>query len=195
MHKYPFVKQEGLKDCGVACLLMIVRYYKGNLSIERLRDLTRTNKNGTSAYNLVNAANQIGFDAHGIKCELSDFNNIVLPCICHVVIDNSYKHFVVVYEVNFEKRYLVVADPGLSIRKMSFEDFNKIWSGVVITLYPNASIPYTKDIKVSEFIFKNVVRFKSELILLILLSFIIICLKVISSFIRLTSISGISKSK
>lgn len=195
MHKYPFVKQEGLKDCGVSCLLMIVRYYKGNLSIERLRDLTRTNKNGTSAYNLVNAANQIGFDAHGIKCELSDFNNIVLPCICHVVIDNSYKHFVVVYEVNFEKGYLVVADPGLSIRKISFDDFNKIWSGVVITLYPNASIPYTKDIKVSEFIFKNVVRFKSELILLILLSFIIICLKIISSFYFKFIIDGINVSK
>ncbi len=195
MHKYPFVKQEGLKDCGVACLLMIVRYYKGNLSIERLRDLTRTNKNGTSAYNLVNAANQIGFDAHGIKCELSDFNNIVLPCICHVVIDNSYKHFVVVYEVNFEKRYLVVADPGLSIRKISFDDFNKVWSGVVITLYPNASIPYNKDVKISEFIFKNVVRFKSELILLILLSFIIICLKIISSFYFKFIIDGINVSK
>lgn len=195
MHKYPFVKQEGLKDCGVSCLLMIVRYYKGNLSIERLRDLTRTNKNGTSAYNLVNGANQIGFDARGIKCELSDFNNIVLPCICHVVIDNSYKHFVVVYEINFEKGYLVVADPGLSIRKISFDDFNKIWSGVVITLYPNASIPYNKDVKISEFIFKNVVRFKSELILLILLSFIIICLKIISSFYFKFIIDGINVSK
>ena len=195
MYKYPFVKQEGLKDCGVSCLLMIVRYYKGNLSIERLRDLTRTNKNGTSAYNLVNASNQIGFDAHGIKCELSDFNNIVLPCICHVVMDNSYKHFVVVYEVNFEKGYLVVADPALCIKKISFDDFNKIWSGVVITMYPVASIPYNKDVRISEFIFKNIVKYKSELIILSLLSFIIICLKVFSSFYFKFIIDGINVSK
>lgn len=195
MYKYPFVKQEGLKDCGVSCLLMIVRYYKGNLSIERLRDLTRTNKNGTSAYNLVNVSNQIGFDAHGIKCELSDFNNIVLPCICHVVMDNSYKHFVVVYEVNFEKGYLVVADPALCIKKISFDDFNKIWSGVVITMYPVASIPYNKDVRISEFIFKNIVKYKSELIILSLLSFIIICLKVFSSFYFKFIIDGINVSK
>ena len=195
MYKYPFVKQEGLKDCGVSCLLMIVRYYKGNLSIERLRDLTRTSKNGTSAYNLVYASNQIGFDAHGIKCELSDFNNIVLPCICHVVIDNSYKHFVVVYEVNFDKKYLVVADPAFCIKKISFDDFNKIWSGVVITLYPVASIPYNKDVKISEFILKNVVKFKSELIILILLSFIIICLKIASSFYFKLIIDGVNVSR
>ena len=195
MYKYPFVKQEGLKDCGVSCLLMIVRYYKGNLSIERLRDLTRTNKNGTSAYNLINASNQIGFDAHGIKCELSDLKNVVLPCICHVVMDNSYKHFVVVYEVNFEKGYLVIADPALSIRRVSFDDFIKIWSGVVITLYPNASIPYTKDIKVSEFIFKSIVKFKSELILIVLLSFIIIFFKIASSFYFKMIIDGVSISK
>lgn len=195
MYKYPFVKQEGLKDCGVSCLLMIVRYYKGNISIERLRDLTRTNKNGTSAYNLIYAANQIGFDAHGIKCDLSDFNNIVLPCIGHVVIDNSYKHFVVIYEINFDKGYLVIADPGLCIRKISFDDFSRIWSGVVITLYPIASLPCDKEIKISEFIYKNVVKFKSELILLILLSFIIICIKLASSFYFKFIIDGVNVSK
>jgi len=56
LKKYPFVKQEGFKDCGCASLLMIIRYYKGNVSIERLRDLTHTNKNGTNAYNLISAS-------------------------------------------------------------------------------------------------------------------------------------------
>lgn len=195
MLKYPFVKQEGLKDCGVACLLMIIRYYKGNLSIERLRDLTRTNKNGTSAYNLINAANQIGFEARGIRCDLSDFGNVILPCICHVVIDDSYKHFIVVYEINYEKGYLLVADPGMSVRKISFDYFTKIWSGVVITLYPVSSIPYKKDVKISEFIYKNIIRFKSELTLLIVLSFLIICLKIISSFYFKLVLDGVRISK
>ena len=42
--KYPFVKQDGIKDCGVASLLMIVKYYKGNVGIEQLRDMTKTDK-------------------------------------------------------------------------------------------------------------------------------------------------------
>ena len=28
-HKYPFTKQEGLKDCGPASLQMIIKYYGG----------------------------------------------------------------------------------------------------------------------------------------------------------------------
>ena len=195
MLKYPFVKQEGLKDCGVACILMVVRYYKGNLSIERLRDLTKTSKNGTSAYNLVNALNQIGFRSQGVKCELSDFKSIVLPCICHVIINNSYKHFIVVYEVNFEKEYLMIADPGDTVKKMSFDEFSKIWSGVVIILYPVSSIPYNKDIKISDFIYKNLVKFKSEIVILIILSLLIILLKLISSFYFKFTIDGINISK
>ncbi len=195
MLKYPFVKQEGLKDCGVACILMVVRYYKGNLSIERLRDLTKTSKNGTSAYNLVNALNQIGFSSQGVRCDLSDFKSIVLPCICHVVINNSYKHFIVVYEVNFEKEYLMIADPGDTVKKLSFDEFSKIWSGVVIILYPVSSIPYNKDIKISDFIYKNLVKFKSEIVILIILSLLIILLKLISSFYFKFIIDGINISK
>ena len=29
--KYPFVKQDELKDCGVSSLLMIIKYYNGNI--------------------------------------------------------------------------------------------------------------------------------------------------------------------
>ena len=39
--KYPFVKQDGIKDCGVASLLMIIKYYKGNISLNILRILQK----------------------------------------------------------------------------------------------------------------------------------------------------------
>lgn len=195
MSKYPFVKQEGLKDCGVASLLMIIRYYKGNLSIERLRDLTRTNKNGTSAYNIVQACDKIGFSASGVRGELSDLKNVILPCIAHVVIDDTYKHYIVIYEVNFLKNYLVVADPSRGIIRLSFDRFNEIWTGVLLVLYPSCSIPFTKNIRVGQFIYKSIVKYKSELVLLFLLSFIMIILKVVSSFYFKFIIDGISISK
>ena len=53
------VKQEGLKDCGVCCLLSIIRHYQGNIPLEVLRELTNTTRNGVSAYNLVEAAIKI----------------------------------------------------------------------------------------------------------------------------------------
>ena len=51
--KYPFIKQKDLKDCGVSCLLMLVRYYGGGVSTEYLRELTNTNITGTTAFDLI----------------------------------------------------------------------------------------------------------------------------------------------
>ncbi|MDE5586980.1 MAG: hypothetical protein K2I72_01255, partial [Bacilli bacterium] len=65
--KLPFVKQNDSKDCGVSCLLMIIRYYKGNFPRERLRELTKTSKEGTTAYHLIDAAKQLHFSAVGVK--------------------------------------------------------------------------------------------------------------------------------
>ena len=44
MKKYPFIKQLGLKDCGVTCLKMIIKYYGGDYQIEKLRQITNTTK-------------------------------------------------------------------------------------------------------------------------------------------------------
>ena len=71
---YPFDKQEEAKDCGAACLSMIIKYYKGYLSMEKIRDLLKVNQSGTTAYHIIEGAKQIGFTAKGVKCTLDDIN-------------------------------------------------------------------------------------------------------------------------
>ena len=46
MRKYPSVLQQDSKDCGVACLLSVIEYYKGYIKLENLRQLSKTNKEG-----------------------------------------------------------------------------------------------------------------------------------------------------
>ena len=131
------VRQNGIKDCGVSCLLSIIRYYKGNLPIERLRDMTKTDKNGTSAFHLVECANNIGFSSKGLKCNnIEDLKKLNLPCIAHLVINKSYKHYVVIYNVNYKRKIITIMDPAKGIVKMSFDEFDKIWSKIIIELYP-----------------------------------------------------------
>ena len=69
MKKNYTVIQDGIKECGSACLLSIIRYYGGNVSLERLLELTKTNKDGTNFYNLKEAANEIGLVAKGYKVD------------------------------------------------------------------------------------------------------------------------------
>jgi ABC-type bacteriocin/lantibiotic exporter with double-glycine peptidase domain len=100
LKKYNVVLQDGNKDCGVASLLMIIRHYKGDAPKEYLRDLTGTTKEGVNALSLIEAGKKIGFEAKGVYGDVLNIEKKNLPCIAHVVIDNKYKHFVVIYEIN-----------------------------------------------------------------------------------------------
>lgn len=185
MKKYPFVKQEGIKDCGVACLSMIINYYKGYVNYERLIEMTKTNKNGSSALNIIEAARTIGFKASGIKTNLNNIKNnkINLPCIAHVTINKTYKHYVVVYEINYKKKEIIIADPSNKIKKIKFDSFNDIWDGIIITLYPFKPIPVldTKSTSIS-FIINIIKFFKSEMVQIILMSLLITTFSILSSF-------------
>ena len=110
-----------MKDCGVTCLEMIIKYYKGYLKKSTLLQMTKTTKEGTTLYHLNETLKKIGFDSKGVKCNLNDITkeNIILPCIANVIINNSYKHFIVIYEINFKKKYLIIADPQDKIKKIS----------------------------------------------------------------------------
>ena len=72
---------------------MIIKYYGGYVKKSNLLELTKTGKNGTTAYNIKEALTNLGFDAKGISCELKDINkeNIIFPFIASVTIDNTYK--------------------------------------------------------------------------------------------------------
>ena len=45
------VSQDGIKDCGISCLLSIIRFYGGEVPKEYLREITHTTKEGVSLYN------------------------------------------------------------------------------------------------------------------------------------------------
>ena len=195
---YPFVKQQGIKDCGVSSLLMVIKYYKGNVSFDQLRDMTKTNKNGTTAYHLIEAAKEIGFDAKGVKCNLEDLNkdNVVLPAIAHITINDSLHHFVVIYKINFKKKTLIIADPADKIKKMTFTEFVKIWNNILIILYPITKLPlYKNDFSLTTFIFDIIKNYKHEFINIFILSIFLTIFSIVSSFFFKYMIDGISYSK
>ena len=151
--KIPFQKQDSEKDCAPACLKMIIEYYGGYLSMNKIRNLIKTTKNGTNAYNLIEGAKKIGFSGYGIDWNLNKKNDLVyLPAIAHVIIDNVYKHFRVVYEINWKKKTLYVADPAYGKKRMSFKEFQKITTNNWLILYPNRPIPKEKKITFLNFI-------------------------------------------
>lgn len=128
------VKQENLKDCGAACLLMMIKKYGGNYPMEQLRTLLKTDKKGTSALNLINGAKKVGFDARGYYCD--DIKTIKCPVIAHVIMKKSYHHYVIIDDINYDKQIIKILDPASGFRKYTFAEFDKIWSKNIITMIP-----------------------------------------------------------
>ena len=109
--RYYSIKQHDMTDCGAACLATISKQHGLKIGITKIREVAGTDKQGTNAYGIIKAAENLGFDAKGVKGDKDAFfSDFPLPCIAHVVIDSKYKHFVVIHEIN--KKNIIVADPS-----------------------------------------------------------------------------------
>lgn len=177
------VIQEEKSDCGVSCLLSIIKYYGGDESLENLRISSLTTDEGVSAYNLIECAKQYGFDCIGIKEKNIDKLN--LPCIAHLKINNTLSHFVVIYDRNASS--VIIMDPAVGLIKEGKSIFESKFTGVVISLYPKEKL-MKKKIKniLWQNIFKELKKSKWSLILIIILNLIFVLLSIVySNYIQL----------
>jgi ATP-binding cassette subfamily B protein len=138
------IKQHDIKDCGAACLVSIGNHYKVNLPIAKVRQFANTDKRGTNVLGLIEGAEKMGFTAKGVKGGLDAIDKIPLPAIAHVVIKQQLHHYVVIYSVTKDK--IEVMDPAFGkMVTYTFEEFQKIWSGVLILFAPNDDLTPTNE--------------------------------------------------
>lgn len=124
MKKFPFYKQPDLMDCGATCLRMISKFYNRSISLQKLRDLSETSRNGSSLQGIANAAEKIGFRSMGVKINFKQLSDDApLPCIAFW----NEQHFIVVYKIKKSKVY--VADPEHGLIIYSPQDFINNWIG------------------------------------------------------------------
>ncbi|MBL4709778.1 MAG: peptidase domain-containing ABC transporter [Flavobacteriales bacterium] len=120
--------QPDIMDCGPTCLRMIAKHYGRNISLQKLRALSETTREGASLKSMAGAAEKIGFRTLGVKISLLKLvEEIPLPCIVHW----QKHHFVVVYEI--KKDTVFVADPAHGLLKYSKKEFLKSWIGANAT--------------------------------------------------------------
>lgn len=178
--RYQFVKQEGIKDCGVSCLLMIIRTYKGGCSKEYLRNLTHTTKDGTTAYDLLMAGNHFNFTTFALKGNVDKLEEKYFPVIAHVIKEEVYQHFIVIYQMNLVKKELLIADPASGIKKMSFDEFQKITTNQFLIFLPNTPILKIDNKHPIPELIKNFLKNKNKVLAkIILLSFLYTAISII----------------
>src|SRR4029077_6706599 len=110
------------------------RWHGLEVSHPRLRQLSATNRAGTTLLGLVDAASRLGFACKGVRCADSALEHIPMPAIAHVTRRNA-GHFVVVTRVSNDEVWIMDPADG-SHRAVDRTDFRAEWSGVLVLLAP-----------------------------------------------------------
>lgn len=178
-------KQEDVTDCGAACLSSIIKYYGGFIPMEKIRMDTLTGNDGTTAYHLLQASSKYGFDVTGLKLE--NVKNIlermiVLPAIAHIE-KEGFNHFVVIYKIDKKKNSILVMDPAFGFKKISLDEFNTVWTKIILILIPQHKIPRYKQSQTVIKLFIDLFKKEKTLLFKIILTVILVTiLSIASSF-------------
>ncbi len=138
------VVQHDQSDCGVACLLSLIQLYKGANSLENLRRLSGTDKQGTTLLGLYQAAEKVGFKAEGSEATIEQLIEHGKPVILHVIIEEKLQHYVICY--GYKNNHFLIGDPAKGVSLYSREALAKIWqSKICLTLSPTEKFVLKKS--------------------------------------------------
>lgn len=181
MKKDLIVIQDGAKDCGASCLLSIIRYYGGNISKEKLIDMTKTTKDGTTFFGISSAAESLGLTTKSYKVdEIDKIKKIIPPILCQIN-NNGYNHFIVIYKI-YNNRLLIM-DPSKGKEVIDLFDFNNIWTGYIMLFEKNLPLINNKENKIFGKIIKEVIiKNKGNILFITILSLIITTSTCLASF-------------
>ena len=131
--KTPTVFQMEATECGAASLTMIFAYYGKHIPLEKMRVETGVSRDGCVAGNIMRAAKKYGFECHGYRKELDGLMKLPVPSIIHW----NFNHFVVFEGVRGNYAYL--NDPAVGHRKLTIQELDEGFTGVVLTFAPTES--------------------------------------------------------
>jgi HlyB family type I secretion system ABC transporter len=135
--RYPLFEQHSMSDCGVACLVMVGRYWGKRFSVNQLRTAANVDRSGATLRGLIMAAESIGFSTRPVKASLNRLKAHDLPAIAHW----EGKHYIVVYAVT--RSHVIVADPAIGRRRLTHAEFQTGWTGYTLLLKPT---PFFKTV-------------------------------------------------
>ena len=133
--RYKCVRQTDQSDCGAAALATMALHYKIPVGLERMRELTGTDRSGANMRGLQMAVDRLGFSSRAVKGSWESLPALPTPFVAHIRAQDGSGHFVVIHRVR--RNSVLVADPAVGLRTLSREDFQACWTGYLLLAAPD----------------------------------------------------------
>jgi NHLM bacteriocin system ABC transporter peptidase/ATP-binding protein len=153
-------------ECGAACLAMVLAHYGRWVPLPQVRSDCGVSRDGSKALNIIKAARSYGLTSKAMLLEPEEIiEKNSFPCIAHW----KFNHFIVVTGLN--AKYAFINDPGKGEVKLSREEFDRSFTGVVLMFEPNENfVKGGKPASILKFVKERLRGTRSMFIFLTLIS-------------------------
>ena len=111
---------------------MVLEAHGNRIDLADLRKRFTLSLKGVNLKQLMEFASAVNLSARAVRLEVDELGNLKLPCILHW----DLNHFVVLAKV--KHKGVVVFDPAVGERRLSFSELSRHFTGVALELTPNA---------------------------------------------------------
>ena len=140
--KTPTIFQMEGTECGAASLAMIMAYHGKYVPLDKLRVDTGVSRDGCRASKIMQGSRKYGFETEGYRMGLEALlKEDRLPCIIHW----NFNHFVVFEGV--KGKYAYLNDPARGRRKLTKQELDEGFTGVVLFFCSSESFTKSKKIR------------------------------------------------
>ncbi|MDR0974269.1 MAG: NHLP family bacteriocin export ABC transporter peptidase/permease/ATPase subunit [Ruminococcus sp.] len=162
----PVIMQMEALECGAACLAMVLAHYGRWVPLPQVRSDCGVSRDGSKALNIIKAARSYGLTSKAMLLEPEEIiEKNSFPCIAHW----KFNHFIVVTGLN--AKYAFINDPGKGEVKLSREEFDRSFTGVVLMFEPNENfVKGGKPASILKFVKERLRGTRSMFIFLTLIS-------------------------
>lgn len=181
-----FQQQSEHSECGLACATMIIDFYEKKTNLAEMREKYGVPNGGYNLAQIQSVLLDANITTKAIRIESSNVSIIKGPFIAFW----KNKHFIVVEKIN--KKNILIADPARGKKKVSYSEFDKFFSGVI--LYVISEVHRKHKVPQINPFFKLLVKNNRNLFLKTFLIFLFAqCINIYIPYVIKTIIDGSKK--
>lgn len=169
----PYLAQSEASECALACLAMVASYHGYETDLIAMRQRYGLSLKGATLKQVIQVAEDIGFNARPLRGELEDLPHLLLPAILHW----NLNHFVVLTKISdgFASKTYHIHDPARGAMVYTREEISRHFTGVALDLLKSETFKPKidrRDLRISQ-LWSSMSGFWQTIRQLILLSMVL----------------------